>query len=123
MKNLIIDLDDTICSTENGNYENSIPKKGIIDKLKIYKQIGFKIVIHTSRNMRTYESNIGLINKNTIPIIVNWLNKNNVPFDEIIVGKPWCGNDGFYVDDKSIRPSEFENLSYDEILNILKKEK
>ena len=123
MKNLIIDLDDTICSTENGDYENSKLKKGIIDKLKIYKQIGFKIVIHTSRNMRTYESNIGLINKNTIPIIVNWLNKNNVPFDEIIVGKPWCGNEGFYVDDKSIRPSEFENLSYDEILNILKKEK
>ena len=73
--------------------------------------------------MRTYESNVGLINKNTLPVIINWLNKNNVPFDEIIVGKPWCGNEGFYIDDKSIRPSEFENLSYDEILNILNKEK
>ena len=73
--------------------------------------------------MRTFNSNVGLINRNTMPIIINWLEKNNVPYDEIYVGKPWCGFEGFYVDDKSIRPSEFENFSYDEIITILNKEK
>ncbi|EGV6797379.1 capsular biosynthesis protein, partial [Salmonella enterica] len=29
----------------------------------------------------------------------------------------------FYVDDKAIRPSEFINYSYDEIVEILRKEK
>ena len=123
MKKLIMDLDDTFCVTINGDYMNSLPKKGIIAKLQQYKQKGFTIVINTSRNMRTFNSNVGLINKNTMPIIINWLEKNNVPYDEIYVGKPWCGFEGFYVDDKSIRPSEFENFSYDEIITILNKEK
>jgi len=62
--------------------------------------------------MRTYEGNIGLINANTLPIIHDWLTRHKIPFDEILVGKPWCGFEGFYVDDKTIRPSEFVNLSY-----------
>ncbi|HFM3427384.1 TPA: capsular biosynthesis protein, partial [Escherichia coli] len=44
--------------------------------------------------------------------------KNNVPYDEIYVGKPWCGHEGFYVDDKAIRPNEFVNLSYNEIKKL-----
>ncbi|HAN2428273.1 TPA: capsular biosynthesis protein, partial [Escherichia coli] len=54
----------------------------------------------------------------TLPIIVEWLEKNNVPYDEIYVGKPWCGHEGFYVDDKAIRPNEFVNLSYNEIKKL-----
>jgi capsule biosynthesis phosphatase len=42
-----------------------------------------------------------------------------VPFDEVIVGKPWCGFDGFYVDDRSIRPKEFKDLSYEEVKKLL----
>ncbi|EBU3698818.1 capsular biosynthesis protein, partial [Salmonella enterica] len=51
------------------------------------------------------------------------LEVNDIPYDEIYVGKPWCGYEGFYVDDKAIRPSEFINYTYDEIVNILRKEK
>ena len=51
--------------------------------------------------------------------IVNWLNKHDVPFDEIHIGKPWCGDDGFYVDDKAIRPDEFARLSYEEIRKLI----
>ncbi|HDV1602157.1 TPA: capsular biosynthesis protein, partial [Escherichia coli] len=68
-------------------------------------------------------NNIGLINKNTLPIIINWLDENNIPYDEIYVGKPWCGHEGFYVDDKAIRPSEFINKTYEEIVELLRKEK
>lgn len=123
MKKIIIDLDNTICTTVNSDYLNSKPIEGVVSKLLEYKSLGFSIVINTSRNMRSYNSNIGVINKKTLPNIVDWLNKNKIPFDEIYVGKPWCGFDGFYVDDKSIRPSEFINLSYDEIKKLLNKEK
>lgn len=119
MKRLIIDLDDTICQTENGDYLNSKPVFEVIEKIKEYKKNGFEITINTSRNMRTYQGNTGKINANTLPIIIEWLDKNNVPYDEIYIGKPWCGFDGFYVDDKSIRPHEFVNLSYDEIKKLL----
>lgn len=119
MKRLIFDLDETLCSTTGSDYQNSMPKQGMIAKLREYKQLGYEIVISTSRNMRTYEGSIGKINANTLPIIIDWLNRHQVPFDEIYIGKPWCGAEGFYVDDKAIRPDEFLNLSYDEIARIV----
>lgn len=123
MKRLIVDLDDTITITSEGDYINSTPIVAMINKLKEYKNEGFEIVINSSRNMRTYNNNLGKINIYTLPNIIEWLRKYDVPFDEVYVGKPWCGFDGFYIDDKSIRPSEFLNHSYDEIVDILKKEK
>ena len=115
---IIIDLDDTICSTKNGDYENSIPKEKVIKKIKEYKNFGFEIIIYTSRNMRTYKGNVDLIKANTLPIIIKWLKKFDVPYDQIIVGKPWPSFGGFYVDDKAIRPDEFVNLTYLEIQKI-----
>jgi len=119
MKRIIMDLDDTICQTENGDYVNSKPVPEVIEKMHEYKRLGFEIAINTSRNMRTYQGNTGKITANTLPIILKWLSDHNVPYDEIYVGKPWCGMEGFYVDDRSIRPNEFVNLSYDEIKDIM----
>ncbi len=123
MKRLIVDLDDTVAVTVKGDYVNSTPILPVIEKLREYKEQGFEIVISSSRNMRTYESNLGKINVFTLPNIIDWLRKHDVPFDEVYVGKPWCGFDGFYIDDKSIRPSEFVKYSYEEIQNLLKEEK
>jgi len=122
MKRLIVDLDNTISITSKGDYLNSKPNIELIDMLQEYKRKGFEIVIFTSRNMRTHKNNIGKINIYTLPNILDWLNTSNVPFDEVIVGKPWCGFEGFYVDDKAIRPSEFISNSYEQIQEILAKE-
>lgn len=119
MKRIIIDLDDTICTTENGDYANSTLREGIRDKLLEYREMGFSIVISTSRNMRTFEGSLGKINVHTLPVILNWLKNNNLPFDEVHVGKPWCGTEGFYIDDKAIRPDEFLRFSYEEIKKIV----
>lgn len=123
MKRLIVDLDDTVSITLEGDYINSSPVVEVIRKLKEYKEQGFEIVINSSRNMRTYKSNLGKINIFTLPNIIDWLRKYNVPFDEVYVGKPWCGLDGFYIDDKAIRPSEFLKYSYEEIQDLLEQEK
>ena len=82
--------------------------------------MGFEIVIHTSRNMRTHENNIGKITALTVPVILDWLSRHDVPFDELHVGKPWCGMEGFYVDDRALRPDEFIRLTIDEIRDLLK---
>ena len=118
-KKIIIDLDDTICSTDDGDYKNSKPNDDVINKLKEYKYQGFKIVIYTSRNMRTHKGNIGIINANTLPIILSWLDKRYVPYDEVIVGKPWPSEGGFYVYYKAIRPDEFVNLNYKQIKRLI----
>jgi capsule biosynthesis phosphatase len=122
MKRLVFDLDNTICSTEKGDYVNSIPNLELIKKMREYREDGYEIVIASSRNMRTYEGNVGKINANTLPIIINWLEKHSVPYDEIYMGKPWCGFEGFYIDDRSIRPREFETMNYDEILLLIERD-
>ena len=122
-KRLIVDLDNTISYTIKGDYVNSKPIEQTINMLRKYHDDGWEIVINSSRNMRTYESNVGKINIYTLPNIISWLNKYNVPYDEIIVGKPWCGYDGFYIDDKAIRPSEFHRMNEKEIHQLLEKEK
>ena len=119
MKRLIFDIDDTLCNTSNSDYTNAKPILAMVEKLREYHSQGFTIVLNTSRNMRTYSGNIGEINKNTLPVIIDWLAQHNVPYDEIYVGKPWCGFEGFYIDDKAIRPKEFLDLSYDEICKLL----
>ncbi|MCX2817574.1 MULTISPECIES: capsular biosynthesis protein [unclassified Pseudomonas] len=118
MKRIIMDLDDTICSTINGDYKNSSANNDVIEKMHHYKSLGFEIIINTARNMRTHSGNLGKINALTLPTIIEWLERHGVPYDELYVGKPWCGNEGFYVDDKAIRPDEFSRLSYDEIKAI-----
>lgn len=119
MKKIVIDLDDTISKTVNGDYKNSQPIIEVIDLLRNYRENGFEIAISTSRNMRTFNGSIGKINAITLPIITEWLDVHKVPYDEIYIGKPWCGDGGFYVDDKAIRPSEFLKYSYEEILDII----
>lgn len=119
MRRIIMDLDDTICSTRDGKYTESTPNPEVIQRLREYRAMGFQIAISTSRNMRTFEGNVGKITAVTLPIIVAWLDQHEVPYDEIYVGKPWCGTEGFYVDDKAIRPDEFVNKSYEEIKQIV----
>ncbi|EGR0396219.1 HAD-IIIC family phosphatase [Vibrio parahaemolyticus] len=123
MKKLVVDLDGTLTQANTSDYKNVLPRKDVIEQIKSYKENGFSIVIATARNMRTYEGNVGKINIHTLPTITEWLDKHNVPYDEVIVGKPWCGVEGFYVDDRSIRPSELTSLSFEEISQLLEKEK
>ena len=119
MKNLVLDIDKTLTKGDNKDYNLVSPNLEVINKVREYKEKGFNIILFTARNMRTHNNNIGKITAQTLPIIFKWLEKHDVPFDEIYVGKPWCGDDGFYVDDKAIRPSEFISKSYLQIKNIL----
>jgi capsule biosynthesis phosphatase len=120
MKRLVFDLDGTIALDDPARpYAEREPNRPLIDKLKAYKARGFTIVIASARNMRTHGGDLGKINAQTLPIILDWLARHDVPFDEIFVGKPWCGTEGFYIDDKAIRPSEFLALDHTQILALL----
>jgi capsule biosynthesis phosphatase len=116
MKRLIFDLDGVIALDDPARpYAEREPNLAVIERMRAYQAEGFEIVIATARNMRTYAGQIGKINANTLPVILDWLRRHEVPFDEVHVGKPWCGTEGFYVDDRAIRPSEFLKLSLSEI--------
>lgn len=120
MKRLVIDLDNTLTVPDKSlSYDQLLPNLDMINQLNIYRKKGFQIVIYTSRNMNKYSNSVGKINANTLPIIIFWLEKHKIHFDEIYIGKPWCGEEGFYVDDKAIRPKEFLELDYEQIQKLI----
>jgi len=113
----VFDIDGTLCpiKKKEEKYEDLVPYSNMVDKLRYYHDNGARIVLFTSRNMNSYGGNIGLINKNTARILLDWLAKWNIPYDEIIYGKPWPGHNGFYVDDRTIRPDEFLDCDVKEL--------
>lgn len=120
---LIFDIDGTLCPIKKNDesYEDLVPYSSMVNKLKEFKMQGAKIVLFTSRNMKTYAGNIGAINANTAKVMLKWLEKWEIPYDEIIYGKPWPGHKGFYVDDRSVRPDEFLKYSIEELEAICEK--
>ncbi len=123
-KCIVMDVDGTLCPIKQPDerYEDLVPYEEMVRLLRGYRERGFHIILATARNMRTYGGNLGRIMANTAPVMLEWLKRHEVPFDEIHFGKPWPGKGGFYVDDKAIRPSEFRRLAYEEIQDLLANE-
>ncbi|EIU0568519.1 capsular biosynthesis protein, partial [Escherichia coli] len=101
------------------DYSELEPFEDMISLLREYKAKGFYIILYSARNMNTFQGNIGRIAAVTGKQLMEWLERHNIPYDEMHLGKPWPGRGGFYVDDKSIRPDEFLKLSYEEILALI----
>ena len=118
---LIVDIDGTLCNVKQPgeSYSDLLPEPAMLNKLQEYRDKGYRILLYTARNMRTYEGNLGLINRHTVPQLLEWLERWKVPYDEILFGKPWPRSKGFYVDDRAIRPDEFLRLSEREIHALL----
>ena len=114
---IYVDLDGTLCPVKkDGEYYADLPaNQALIERLRQSQRDGYKIVVYTARNMRTYDGDISRINAVTAPIVLDWLTRHDVPFDGLIMGKPWPGPKGFYVDDKAIRPDEYVRMSDTEI--------
>jgi capsule biosynthesis phosphatase len=122
-KRVVFDIDGVIAKkNDNLDYANRNPHPEIVSRLREYQQNGYYIILYTARNMNTHEGRIGKINADTAKTLLQWLEEHEIPHDEIHYGKPWCGHEGFYVDDKAIRPSELLDNTSDEIKALLKKE-
>ena len=119
----VFDIDGTLCpiKRKDENYEDLVPYKEMVDRLRYYKNNGAKIILYTSRNMNSFHGNMGLINKHTAAVLSKWLQKWDIPYDEIVYGKVWPGHKGFYVDDRTIRPDEFLLHSPKELEEICRK--
>ncbi len=113
----VFDIDGTLCpiKKKDEKYEDLIPFPDVVKKLQYYKENGARIILYTSRNMNSYQGNIGLINKHTAAVLSAWLEKWKIPYDEIVYGKVWPGHKGFYVDDRTVRPDEFLRYSPEEL--------
>ena len=113
----VFDLDGTICPIKSAgeSYADLRPFPEIVERMRQLHERGAKIAISTSRNMRSYEGNLGVINLNTAAVLLPWLEKWHIPCDELYYAKPWPGHKGVYVDDRAVRPDEFLSRTMDEL--------
>lgn len=120
---LVIDLDWTICSLrkKGQDYSDVVPNKWTIEYLNKLKENWHYIIIQTARHMETCWGNVWLINARIWKKTFEWLDSNNIPYDEVFFGKP---NADLYIDDKVELYNGWENkidlLDYnDKKINIV----
>jgi len=104
---LIIDLDNTITVDDKSLDYDKKPLNIQVRESILESNKEFDITIFTARNMKSLEGDLNRIHEITKPIAIKWLEDNEVQYDDIIFGKPYCGEEGHYVDDKNISIEEF----------------
>lgn len=96
MKKYFIDLDNTLCKTENSDYVNSTPIIERINYVNELKMAGNHITIWTARGANSGIDHSELTKKQ----INDW----NIQYDELLMGKP---NYDVYIDDKSFNVDSY----------------
>lgn len=116
---IIVDLDGTICpiKKEGESYKDLSVMPNAAEKLRELRSQGHYIIIQTARNMATCESNLGKVIKNVGKITLDWLEKNEIEYDEIFFGKP---NGEIYIDDRAFRFESWDSINENTIKNLAK---
>ena len=106
---VVFDLDGVICELKkpSESYADVIPKNDVIEKMREMKDQGDYLIIHTGRHMRTCNGDVSKVIEEIGKITEDWLQKWNVPYDELIFGKPYAD---VYIDDLGIEFSTKETL-------------
>ena len=90
------DIDGTICTNTDGDYEKAIPFGEVIEKINRLYDSGNKIIFFTGRGSTTGIDWYDLTRKQ----LKDW----KVKYHQLIMGKPYAD---LYIDDKAIGPEEF----------------
>jgi len=119
---ICIDLDGVICQLkkEGETYDVLLPVAGAQEKLKMLKAAGHYIIINTARHMKTCNGNLGLVAARISMITLKWLEKYEIPFDEIYFGKPHAD---IYIDDNAFRFNNWDEVDEDGANLPMSKEK
>jgi len=100
----LVDIDNTICYTENSKYENSIPNYDRISKINKLFDAGHEIVYFTARGMGRSNNNAKEAHKLFFDLTKSQLELWGVKHHDLILGKPSAD---FYIDDKAIKDIDF----------------
>ena len=97
----VFDIDGTICTCDDGDYEKSKPMWSRIDKINNLYSEGHTIHFLTARGMgRSENESPQLFEDLTKQQLKEW----DISYHELFMGKP-AGD--FYIDDKCIKDEQF----------------
>jgi len=98
MKNYCFDLDGTLCTNTEGEYESAIPFPERISKVNALYEEGSSILIYTARGTVT-----GI---DWRPLTEKQLAEWGVKYHELRLGKPFAD---VYIDDRAMSDGDFFN--------------
>lgn len=101
---LVFDLDGTLCTNTDGNYELSEPIKFRIEQVNKLFENGHEITIYTARGMNTFNNNALKAYEKYYSLTQFQLNKWNVKYHNLFLGKP-AGD--IYIDDKGVKDEDY----------------
>ena len=112
---ICFDLDNTLVTypTIPNDYSSVNPIQKMIQLLNTLKKNGHEIIIYTARRMKTHQNNVGKVIKDIAIVTINTLEKYNIPYDELIFGKPIAD---IYIDDRALNPY-LSDISYFGLFN------
>lgn len=90
------DIDGTICTNTDGDYEHATPFKEVVGKINRLYDSGHKIIFYTGRGSTTGIDWYDVTRKQ--------LKKWKVKYHELIMGKPYAD---LYIDDKGIQSEDY----------------
>ena len=96
----VVDVDGTLCTAIDRDYVNAIPNMRVINHVNSLVKAGFSVLLYTARGQLSHKGNLESIELNVKPIIIEWLNKHNVLYTDLQMGKPYAKYG--YIDDKAI---------------------
>lgn len=105
---VVLDLDGTLTVDVPGVAYGQKPVAGaVVEAAARARAAGFRVVVHTARGMRSKNGDLARLEAEVRPEAEAWLNWAGVGREALMLGKPWCGPGGFYVDDRALRPEDF----------------
>jgi capsule biosynthesis phosphatase len=113
------DIDNTICERKlNGKtYSDVEPFPEALETIKWLKSEGHTIILHTARHMKTCDGNQGKILGIQGKILFDWLEKHQIPYDEIWWTKPHAD---MFIDDAVYQHVDWDSTK-EAIKNRIKK--
>jgi len=91
-----IDIDGTICDTEGGDYEKSVPRREVIDTINRLYAKGHYILIFTARGATSGRK----LRNFTLKQLKSW----GLKFNKLKMGKP---DADIFLDDKAVNFNEW----------------
>ena len=119
---IMIDIDGTISELKKHgqDYTDLRVNPRAVEKLKELKKAGHYIILQTARHMKTCSGDQGKLMAKIGKKTLDWLEKNEIPYDEIYFGKPYAD---VYLDDLAHPFTSWEKIKKqdfdDQKVNIL----
>lgn len=100
----IFDIDGTVCTNTNGDYDKAEPFQERVDLINSLYDDGHRIIFQTARGMGRTNNNVLQAYKLFYTFTKQQLDRWGIKYHDLFLGKP---EGDLFIDDKGVRDEDF----------------